>query len=443
MAATLPAAGGGTIAAQALPTTGDTLLFRIPDVAGTNLCAVRTEVRARVVHIGTRAIVLEDIRAPLATRMDSLYQAIGMEYDSLHYPLLVANFGDPLAYDADTDGDGHVYLLFSPSVNELTTVAGFVTAGNFFPSTVCAASNRAEVFFGLVPTEEGSGYTSIGTRDNWFRTMRSVIVHENKHIASYAERLARNASTFEEPWLEEATAMIAEELYARRFYGYGQRSNTNYQTSLFCEARPTTPACRGLPFVMYDHFTLLADYLRNIESRTLLAPTTPADISFYGSGWSFLRWLLDRSNVDEATFLRDLTTEPSLSGAANLQARSGISMATAVSDWVMAMVLDDRPGFTPPDDTYTMPSWNLRDVFSRMNIDFPNLYPQSFPLTPRRIGFGEFAVSVNGMPAGTGAVFEIGGNGPQAGRPQLLELAADPAGSLATAGLRARLVRVE
>jgi hypothetical protein len=118
-------------------------------------------------------------------------------------------------------------------------------------------------------------------------------------------------------------------------------------------------------------------------------------------------------------------------------------MATAVSDWVMAMVLDDRPGFTPPDDTYTMPSWNLRDVFSRMNIDFPNLYPQSFPLTPRRIGFGEFAVSVNGMPAGTGAVFEIGGNGPQAGRPQLLELAADPAGSLATAGLRARLVRVE
>ena len=431
------------VASKQLPALNDTLLFRVPDVAGTNLCAIRTEVRARVVHVGMRAIVLEDILAPLATRMDSLYRAMSAEYDTLHYPLLAANFGDPLAYDAETDGDGHVYLLFSPAVNELTTVAGFVTAGDFFPSTICEASNRAEVFFGVVPTDEGSGYASLATRDNWFRTMRSVLVHENKHIASYAERLARNAATFEEPWLEEATAMVAEELYARRFYGYAQRSNTSYQTSLFCEARPTTAACRGLPFVMYDHFTLLSDYLREIETRTFLAPASPSDISFYGSGWAFLRWLLDRSNTEESTFLRALTMETSLSGASNLQARSGMSMAMAVSDWITALVLDDHPGFTSASDAYAMPSWNLRDVFFRMNIDFPNLYPQSFPLTPRRIGFGEFSVSVNGLLAGTGSVFEIGGGSTQPGRPQLVELAGDPAGSLATAGLRARLARVE
>jgi hypothetical protein len=400
-------------------------------------------VRARVVHVGTRAIVLEDVGAPLATRMDSLYSAMGMEYDTLHYPLLVANFGDPLAYDAETDADGHVYLLFTPAVNELTTVAGFVTAGNFFPTTLCESSNRAEVFFGVVPTEEGGGFGSLGTRDNWFRTMRAVLVHENKHIASYAERLARGASSFEEPWLEEATAMIAEELYARTWYRYGQGNNTDYQSSLFCEARPSTAACRGLPFVMYDHFTLLGNYLAAIETRTLLAATSPADITFYGSGWSFLRWLLDHSSLDEAGFLRALTIEANLSGASNLQARSGRNVADALSDWITALALDDRPAFAPASSAWTLPSWNLRDIFSRMNIDFPALYPQAFPLNARTIGFGEFVVVVNGLLAGTGAVFEIGGGTSTPGRPQLIELAGDPAGSLATAGLRARLVRIQ
>ncbi|MGH7500748.1 MAG: IPT/TIG domain-containing protein, partial [Longimicrobiales bacterium] len=429
--------------AVSLPAVGDTLLFRVPDVTAGNLCSVRGEVSARVVHVGARAVVLEDVTAPLATRMDSLYRVLGTEYDTLHYPLLVANFGDPLAFDAETDANGHIYLLFTPVVNELSSVAGFVTAGNFFPTALCQASNRAEIFFGMVPTEEGGGFGSLATRDNWFRTMRAVVVHENKHIASYAERLSRDAASFEEPWLEEATAMIAEELYARTYYGYGQGANTNYQSSLFCEARPTTAACRGLPFVMYDHFTLLGSYLASIEARTPLAATSTTDISFYGSGWAFLRWLLDQSSAGESTFLRELTIETSLSGAANLQARSGRTVPDALADWITALALDDRPGFAPASPVHTLPSWNLRDVFARMNIDFPTLYPQAFPLNSRAVAFGDFVVTVNGLLAGTGAVFEIGGGTGTPAGPQLIEVAGDPAGSLATAGLRARLVRIQ
>jgi hypothetical protein len=46
--------------------------------------------------------------------------------------------------------------------------------------------------------------------------------------------------------------------------------------------------------------------------------------TFYASGWTLLRWALDHyAGTDEAAFLRALTLEPSLTGIANLAARTG------------------------------------------------------------------------------------------------------------------------
>ncbi len=64
-----------------------------------------------------------------------------------------------------------------------------------------------------------AGTTFINGVDNpvaFRRTMRGTIVHEVKHIASYGAHIENPAATsFEESWLEEGMAMVAEEVWAR------------------------------------------------------------------------------------------------------------------------------------------------------------------------------------------------------------------------------------
>ena len=45
--------------------------------------------------------------------------------------------------------------------------------------------------------------------------MRSLIVHEVKHIASFGAHIVNKANRFEESWLEEGMALVAEEVWAR------------------------------------------------------------------------------------------------------------------------------------------------------------------------------------------------------------------------------------
>jgi len=65
-----------------------------------------------------------------------------------------------------------------------------------------------------VPTEPGSDYSS-GTVNSWARGMRSTVIHEVKHITMFANKFDIGTSTTEESGLEEATARLSEEFYAR------------------------------------------------------------------------------------------------------------------------------------------------------------------------------------------------------------------------------------
>ncbi|HET9467632.1 MAG TPA: Ig-like domain-containing protein, partial [Vicinamibacterales bacterium] len=176
------------------PNVGDTVSLRIPGV--TNLCSLSgaTNVRARVVFVGQHGVMLEDVAAPLAGQTDSLYQLVGAEFDSGMWTLLSTNFGNPLAMDAETDNNERFYMLFSKVVNDLQggSIAGFVASSDFFPQDICPASNLAEVFYARVPTVEGPGNGS-GTAGDWYRRTRTVMMHEVKHIVSFAERFSNDA----------------------------------------------------------------------------------------------------------------------------------------------------------------------------------------------------------------------------------------------------------
>ena len=118
-------------------------------------------VTARVVFVGSRSVVLEDVAGPLAGQIDADLIAMAQEFETVSYPLLL-NFGDPLARDASTDVNGRILMLFTPKVNALgTNLLGFVSACDLYPvaqDPSVAGSNEAEIFYARTVTDIDDGH---------------------------------------------------------------------------------------------------------------------------------------------------------------------------------------------------------------------------------------------------------------------------------------------
>jgi hypothetical protein len=208
--------------------------------------------------------------------------------------------------------------------------------------------------------------------------------------------------------------------------------------------RPTnTTLCANRAFGMFDIFGFLYTFLRNNEVRSPLGNLGPTDGTWYGSGWSLVRWAADQyATSGEAAFFRALVQEPVLIGTQNLEARTGKPMAEMGLDWAMTLYLDDMPGFTPQRTQLTFPSWNLRDLYAGMRTDFCDLigsYCASPPLTPRAVAFGNFTSTVDLLRGGSTALFELSGTQTL---PQILELRGVGAQPLPTS-LRVQIVRTQ
>jgi hypothetical protein len=394
-------------------TVGSMLDLRVPDIDAASFCSSYIPIRARVVYAGPKAIVLEDSVAPLAGTMDAHYQAIGQEYEQTMHPIIEEYFGDPLAFDAIIGGAGRVLMLFSPEVNDFGGVAGFVVTTDFYDRNTCASSNEAQIFYGIVPTSTASGYGG-GTADGWLRSMRSTVIHEVKHITSFAERIAGNATVWGESWLEESTAMISEELWARRIFGYAHLGKTDYRSSIYCEVRPTWPECGPKPLTMWSHFSWLYDYMNSTNTLSPLGRSTASDATFYGSGWLLVRWALDHHASSESAFLRALTQEANLRGVQNLTARAGKSFPELLGPWSLSLFWD-----RPTASGLSHPSWDVYDIFAGLNTDFPDYFTDDYPLNGWKAEFGSFIGDIGRLNGGTAALFLI--DGTQVG-PQLLEL---------------------
>jgi hypothetical protein len=314
--------------------------------------------------------------------------------------------------------------------DSVPNTVGFMTGCNFYARSQLPASNQAAVFYARLPN-------AIESAAEWRRNLRSTLLHETKHLASYAERFARagsGAPVLEQTWLEEATARLAEELYARTFSGATWKGNAAYAPTVGCEVT----RCDDRPLGMYKHFSVLADYYSRVDSLTPLAPTSRFDGTYYASGWLLVRWAVDQFASDESTFLRALTTETTATGIANLARRTGRSPAAMLPDWALALAVDDRPGFTPKQPETTLPSWNTRDVFRGLNAYSPFEFPRPFPLLERSAAFGDFTVDVPLLRAYTAAFVELAGS---PGGRQLLRL--DGLGGAAPPGVEMAIVRVE
>jgi hypothetical protein len=422
-----------TPAVRADPIEGEIHNMRIPRLgsgSAAEICAAYDSVLTRVVHVGARAVIMEDVDNPMVGSLDSLYRAVANEFDTRQYEVVRGNFADPLRLGS------RVFMVFSRRVND-SNASGFVWAGDLLPRSQCAQSNEAEVFYGYVPVTPGSHYAA-GTRAEWFWTIRPTVVHEVKHIASMSARAAAGLDP-EAAWLDEATAMVAEELWARRVFGYEQHGNTAFQQSVGCEIDGAfaRPPCVGMPSAMFAHYLLLSAWMQEPGGRSVLGPVTGQDVSYYGSGWLFLRWLLDMTSGSESAILRALTGATE-TGVANVEARFGRPFETALPQWAAAVALDDRAGVSSPA-LLRIPSWNLRDILSGLNREQPNLFPTTFPLRIRTFGFGNVQTDVSMVRGGGAVFFELTGTwaGPQALAFQ------GPGGSALPEAFRVIVVRLE
>ena len=422
--------------AAAAPALGAVQTLRIPDLdASGGFCSNYFEVQARVVYSGSRGVIFEDVASPLAGTMDDKFESFGMEYDSLMHEVLTTSFGDPLVYDDYLDDDDRVHMLFSPKVNEMERgVAGFVVSGDLFPRSQCAASDFREIFYGRVPMDAGEDFYEGYTANRWSWLMRATVIHEVKHITSFAHRLANNASTWEESWLEESTARISEELWARSHFGSVQNGNTGYDATIYCEVRPTT--C-GKPYAMAKHFDAVGEYYHSTRTLTPLGRANSADWTFYGSGWLFVRWAIDHSGMAEADVLAGLINATSLQGLANIEAVTGRAREDLLTEWSLAIALDDHPTAAGAPDTGAFPSWDTRDIFAGYNGDFPSSYPSLFPLTTRQLAGGTWDSEVPLLRGGSSYIYEI-----DAAAGQLVELLSATGGT-APSSLTLGIARIQ
>lgn len=415
---------------------GTTVSLRFPSLGQESFCSSFTPIGARVVYAGARVAILEDTLPELGGlptltgQQDALIAQLGAELDAVGWPVLQV-FGDPLVMDSRLDADGRVRIVLTPRMNSVLggTVLAAVVNCDFYPRTQYASSNTGEYVYAQVPTVAAGGFGP-GTRERWLHEMRATLLHELKHVTSFAERIVRNHPR-EETWLEEATARHAEELYARAIFGTQRDGDHDVTATLRCEilaGDPLAPECAGTPRAMRPHVEGLWEFLAAPAARTPLGPATAAgDFSFYGSAWALTRWLLDQEALAEPSFFTSLTTS-SQSGVTNLAARSGRSWDEVLPEWSLAMLTDGRVSPPPASPRLRFPSWDLASLFHGLcELAGPcapggpaSPFDRPHPWQPVQLEAGTFLIEAPVVEPGGFTAFELVATTP--GLRQLLEL---------------------
>lgn len=444
-----------------------TRTFRVSNLsppAGQNICSSYYVVAATRVYYDGKIAIYEDdatpshFKAANSAVMAANYQQIGDQFNADMEPIVRNNFGDILRRDAITDNNGVLVALFTPHINNNAAgVAGFVVSCDQFPNddannpgvggpyTASAgaagngASNFGEFFYAYQPVTNAAGYSG-NTPENWYRTIRSTFIHEAKHVASQAARVANGSPVWEAAWLEEGTARHSEELWMRNAVDdQAWKSNIPYGSlanpiNVFCDARPGWAECDANPrrpaSIMQRHFASLYTFLFGQNAR-LLSPfgATSSDTQsyFYAISWSLVRYSIDRYGTSDADFLSALT-QATVAGADNLAARAGVPIDELLGGWALALVADDYPGLATPTPAIQMPTWNFRSIYAGLNADFNTTYQLAFPQQPTQYSFGSIAApTITTLRAGGVIWYEVSGTHTQA---QLLRLRGQGGGAL-------------
>lgn len=412
-----------TTGAQAVaPPVGSIVPVRLADIGQPQFCNDFTSLNARSVFVGERVVILEDTLSSLsgvpttAGQVDAEIVQIGSEMESITWDI-VRTFGDPLRMDSRLDDNQRVFIVITPRMNQ--KLGGAILAAtvscDFFSRAQFAASNVGEYVYTQAPTRLTADF-SVGSRLRWRHELRATLAHELKHVVSFAERIVR-VQPIEDPWLDEATARHAEELFARIRLG-ATRFGDEGGARIACELRAgqlAYPACAETPRAVRPHFEGLWDFLDAPHVRSPLGPTESGDFSFYGSGWALTRWVLDQEGLGEAPFFTALTLN-GLAGVTNLEVHSGRSWDQILPEWSLAMAVDGRIADPMASPRTRFLSWDLASVFSLMCDELGpcaggagTRIPRANPLRPTQRAMGSFTLDFPSIVSGGFVAVELSG----------------------------------
>ena len=414
-----------------LPTVGDTVIFS--NAVHPNLdvdCDGIHDVTAVVRAVGPNFAIVEDLDGAGVVLGGGYEGVLGLLEESV-FPVLSAYFGEP----ADIDGNGVVWVLFSPVVNRTTPrdsdtrILGFFNPADLADPEDCPASNGGEILYLLAADPDGRFSKPVPTR---FATTGAVGVaaHELAHLISAERRtvLARGSfASLEETWLSEALAHSAETFVGMS--GAFLRPGSNYGfTELF--ANSDNFATYHFPNFRRSAFYLLGPHrtpaLGDAYSHD---PDGISSLAMRGFGWLFLRWFADQystagggvlGGAAEETIFHDLAGggEARARGVANIERVAAAlggpdTWDDLLAAWALAPIADDLPGAPSSTQIRTL---HLRDVFAALHRELGGRIPfaRAFPLQAMDIPLadGTDARIDFELAASTGYYFRLKSEGP-------------------------------
>lgn len=343
-----------------------------------NACSTSDIRTGRVMAVGTRVIVMADTLNPSGGLSAAQYQAVADSFDAVTWPTVTGTFGAP----ADIDGNSRVIAFYTRAVNELTPsgsgafVGGFFFSRDLFSAGSCPTSNVGEMFYMLAADPAGEVNGNVRSAAFVMDKTLGTLAHEFEHLVNASRRMHVNTpwnGQFEQTWLDEGLAHIAEELV------FHVRAGTSAGTNLGTAQ-------------IGDGGTVQATFFRYAESnfgrlrQWLLSPHASGafqgddDLATRGAAWAFLRYASDRDPSTDAAFFGGLVNTGN-TGMANVQAVLGTSPLPWYRDFVAAMYGDDAGiGAVAP---YTQPSWNFRQLYTALDYDPGPACSCAYPLAAR------------------------------------------------------------
>ena len=359
------------------PVLGSKRTFK---VCGDLDCAQLKNVVATTQYVGTHAAIYVDDSVPGGGLTTADLNAIGVAFDSVVYPLDVAQFGS----ESDVDSNRVVLILLTIKINELVPkpscdtsfVTGFFYGADLLPG-FRTQYNNGEIFYGFVPDPTPPSTRCQYTTQQVRALLPTVFIHEFQHMISFNYHVLIGNGDPEVLWLNEGLSHLAEELGGLHYDSLSDSLNS----------------FRYLIGNLYNAFS----YLKNPQSVALITENPPGTLEERGAAWLFLRYLADRYG---ATATRAMV-QTALLGDANVAMATNTPFATLLGRWALAVYLTDLPGFTATT-ALRYDFWNFRAVFAQLHRDLPRDFDAVYPLQPPS-GVGVDATTSGQLNSGSGA----------------------------------------
>ena len=397
--ATSPLLRKDNVPVGTVPTVGQQFTFNVPG-SGSDLCNNFDTVTATVQAVSQHAVILTDVNSPAGGFTSTDITNLATEFDTYIYPTEAGYYGTP----TDLDQNGHVFILFTPAVNQLTPantaqqygfVGGYTFAGDFFPTASCAESNQGEIFYMLAPDPTGQ-FGNVFSTSFVISQSRSTMAHEFQHAINSANRVVNDAPTFESAWLDEALSCTAEDNVGRAELGLGDLQTitvdmaANMDTSMF-------------DTFFYQNFARAQSFLTRPDTigPVVTDDRIEADLAAFGAAWAMIRYSADWfSNNDPRAFMRGLVAGPD-SGTTNLVSHAGVPLDTVLAHWLVTLYTDNQ-GIPNLPAQYNYKTYTFRDIISALCADQMCTAPTYLPVTA--IGDGTTTMTV-GIPSTSAAYF--------------------------------------